>query len=60
MVDDDTKRRLTDAYEKALATVKKCTPGKLGFTSEAKYGQAYQQLVNAGLAPQLKGKYRGR
>ena len=32
--------------------------GKGGSGAENKYGQAYQMLVKAGLAPQVRHKYR--
>jgi len=32
--------------------------GKSGSGAENAYGQAYQQLVKAGLAPQIRYKYR--
>jgi len=50
--------KATAEYEAALVTVKKCLGGKAGFGTEAVYGQAYQRLVNLGLKPALRAKYR--
>lgn len=47
-------------YSNALTALKKCMGGKPGFGVEAKYGQAFQQLVLLRARPQLRLKYRGR
>lgn len=55
---------MTDAIRKALddfdAAAKKLgkVNGKAGAGSEAAYAQAYQRLVQLGVKPQLRGKYR--
>jgi len=51
-------RRAEHAYEMVLMEIRKAKPGA-GSGLEAKYGQAYQQLVQLGVRPQLKKKYRG-
>jgi hypothetical protein len=56
-VDDDEARRLMSAYNAAWKRVSVST-GKTAQGAEAAYGQAYQALVRAGLAPQIKQKYR--
>lgn len=46
-------------FATATADMRKALPGKPGFGIEAKYGQAYQRLVRAGVKPQVRRKYRG-
>ncbi len=46
-------------FNLAAVAVSKCVPGKPGFGIEAKYSQAYQRLVQYGVRPQIKLKYRG-
>lgn len=57
MIDEDEKRKLWGRYNEAM---KKIASGKAGasggFESEAAI--AYQRLVAAGLALQIKKKYR--
>lgn len=42
----------------ASSAMRKCITGKPGEASEKKYGIAYQDLVKAGLRPQIRKKYR--
>lgn len=56
---EDEIRSAENEYAHALAEVKKAIPGKPGFGTEARYGQAYQRLVRAGVKPQVRLKYRG-
>jgi hypothetical protein len=58
-------RKMTEAQEKATrnfetaqADLRKQITGKGGASNEIKYGQAYQKMVELGLAPQLKSGYR--
>ena len=50
------------AYEEALRKLANGGKGlsfqQQGAAAEARYAQAYQALVRAGLAPQLRKKYR--
>ena len=57
MISEDEKRRLWSAYDTAI---KKIASGKAGASGglEGDYAVAYQKLVAAGLALQLKKKYR--
>lgn len=48
-----------EEFSTATVDIKKALPGKQGFGTEAKYGDAYQRLVRAGVRPQIKRKYRG-
>ena len=48
-----------DLARKKLRDAANTKVGNAGAALEATYSQAYQQLVKAGLRPQLKGKYRG-
>lgn len=50
--------RLISNFNSASTSVKKSMGGKGGEGAESAYGQAYQQLVKAGLKPQLRKKYR--
>lgn len=59
MAKEDEVRRAEQEYVNALADVKKALPGRPGFGIEAKFGQAYQQLVRLGVKPQIRAKYRG-
>lgn len=56
---DDEKRRLWSAYD---AAVKKIQTGKAGGSAgfEKEYADSYQRLVAAGLAMQIRQKYRAR
>lgn len=55
---------MTDEQEKLQGTYKAArkrldgASGKSASGVEAAYGESYQALVKAGLAPQLKAKYR--
>lgn len=42
----------------ASSAIRKTVGGKPGEASEKKYGQVYQDLVRAGIRPQLRKKYR--
>ena len=50
--------RLERDMASASSTIRKSVGGKPGETNEKKYGQAYQELVKAGLRPQIRKKYR--
>jgi hypothetical protein len=54
---DEKSRRLWAAYD---AAIKKIASGKVGASGgfESEYAKAYQKLVAAGLAMQIKKKYR--
>jgi len=54
---EDEKQSLRSAYNAAWKRVQGSS-GKSAQGAESQYGQAYQQLVKAGLAPQIKRKYR--
>jgi hypothetical protein len=54
---DEVERRLRSNYNDAWRKVASSS-GKTAQGAEAAYGQAYQALVRAGLAPQIKQKYR--
>ena len=53
----DQIRNLEFALESASKRVKGAA-GKSGQAAENAYGEAYQQMVRAGLKPQLRHKYR--
>ena len=53
----DEQQKLISAYNAAAKRLNGAS-GKSASGVEAAYGEAYQALVKAGLAPQLKGKYR--
>jgi hypothetical protein len=46
-------------YNIALVRLNKMPVGSQAFGAEAKYAQSYQRLVQLGVCPQLKLKYRG-
>lgn len=50
--------RLERDLSAASSAIRKPTGGKPGESNEKKYGIAYQQLVKAGVRPQLRKKYR--
>jgi hypothetical protein len=50
--------RLVSDFNSASTAIKKQVGGKGGEGTEAKYGQAYQALVKAGVRPQIRKKYR--
>lgn len=55
--------RLVREYERAADAVADAAARGMGQVStrrniEQRYAQAYQALVRAGLAPQIRGKYR--
>lgn len=56
---DEQIRRLWSAYDDAK---KKIAAGKAGASGgfEREFGIAYQRLVAAGLAQQIRKRYRGR
>jgi|HubBroStandDraft_6_1064221.scaffolds.fasta_scaffold526886_3 hypothetical protein len=60
---EDQIRMFTQQYDKALSVIRNTAslscPGKAGSGHEANYGQAYQGLVNLGVKPKLRLKYRG-
>jgi hypothetical protein len=59
----DEIRHAVEEYDRAFAVLQRSAasgcPGKAGNGQEARLGQAYHRLVQLGLKPQLKGKYRG-
>lgn len=58
MAETETKAAI-DAFERASRKVKQCLGLKSGGAgAETDYSVAYQGLVRANLAPQLRGKYR--
>lgn len=57
-MDEDTRDRLERNFASASANVRKGMGGKGGDAAEKVYGQAYFALVQAGLRPQLREKYR--
>jgi hypothetical protein len=54
----DNVERLQSDFNAASTAIKKQVGGKGGEGTEAKYGQAYQALVKAGVKPQIRQKYR--
>lgn len=56
-VSQDEADRLWSSYRAAAKRINGSS-GKSAAGVEKEYGQAYQALVRAGLAPQLKAKYR--
>lgn len=50
---------LWSAYNAALRAVSSAGAGKGSGGIERRYGLAYRNLVRAGLAPQLRKRYRG-
>lgn len=54
-MDEREKEKLFAEMESASKAIKAVNKGQ---GTETKYGLAYQALVKAGLAPQLKRKYR--
>ena len=50
--------RLIANFNSASSAVKKSMGGKAGEAAEKVYAIAYQQLVKAGIKPQLRKKYR--
>jgi hypothetical protein len=53
----DEQQKLISAFNAASKRLNGSS-GKSAQGIEAAYGEAYQALVKAGLAPQLKAKYR--
>jgi hypothetical protein len=58
MDQEDIIRRALQDYEAALAVIKKAIPGRPGFGNESRFGEAYQKLVQLGVKPQIRKKYR--
>lgn len=56
-MNEDEIRRLNSSFEAAAKRLR-ATGGKAGQGAENAYAEAYQQLVKAGLKPQLRHKYR--
>ena len=53
------KQILFDRYESAVKELRECkSKDNGGAAAELRFGRAYQELVKAGLALQIKGKYR--
>lgn len=50
--------RLISDFNAASGNIRKIVGGAAAVGAEKKYGQAYQNLVKAGLRPQLRKKYR--
>jgi hypothetical protein len=53
----DEQQKLVSAFNAAAKRLNGSS-GKSASGIESAYGEAYQALVKAGLAPQLKAKYR--
>lgn len=54
---EDVEKMMRE-LDSASSAIKKQMGGKGGEGAESKYGQAYQQLVKAGVKPQIRKKYR--
>lgn len=50
-------KQLIEKYEQAMKHVRECKTGDA--SAEKLAGKAYQNMVKAGLAMQIKKKYRG-
>ncbi len=60
-VDERTAQQLWREFDVISAKLARALPmSKGGAKTENAYDSAYQALVQAGLAPQLRWKYRGR
>jgi len=60
MASNEDEIRIAEAeFSTATTDMRKALPGKPGFGTESRYGQAYQRLVRAGARPQIRRKYRG-
>jgi hypothetical protein len=57
-ISQDEIDRLERDFSLASSAIKKSVGGKPGESNEKRYGIAYQQLVKAGVRPQLRKKYR--
>ena len=55
---DDLEAQLRNSLQAALSALKAAPAGQRT-GEERNYGKAYQRLVNAGYAPQLRKRYRG-
>lgn len=51
---DKTHQKLLDNYERVASKIRS---GKSTAGDEREYGKAYQELVKAGYAQKIKGKY---
>lgn len=63
MVDEEKVNALLQVMAdatKRMASLGSSNPMAQRNGVEAKYGQAYQELVRLGVRPQLRRKYRGR
>jgi hypothetical protein len=56
-------RKARQEYDAAMTVIQRSAssgcPGKAGGGQEARLGQAYHKLVQLGVAPRLRGKYKG-
>jgi hypothetical protein len=59
MSKDDEIMNAEMTFNSATGDIRKALGGKTGFSTEAKYGDAYQHLVRLGIKPQIRRKYRG-
>lgn len=57
-MDQDDIDRLERNLSAAFSKIKSGVGGKAAIGYEKEYGIAYQDLVRAGLRPQIKSKYR--
>lgn len=55
---DDLQRAFNLASERLQKLAARNAPFGTRQSAEQQYSQAYQALVRAGLAPQIRGKYR--
>jgi hypothetical protein len=54
-----SEQLLLDKYETACKAIRECLPkDNGGAVAELRFGEAYQNLVKAGLARQIRKKYR--
>jgi hypothetical protein len=56
--DNSNHDRLISDFNAASSNIRKIVGGAAAVGAEKKYGQTYQNLVKAGLRPQLRKKYR--
>jgi len=54
----EAQEKIVREFESAASAIRRQPSGNAGKGAEAKYGAAYQRLVQAGLAPQLRSRYR--
>ena len=54
----EENEKIVREFESAATAIKRQPSGNAGKGAEAKYGAAYQRMVQAGLAPQIRSRYR--